>query len=1013
MDVHYYSLIPLVAAIAYIPLFAVLISNRPWQKWHRLFALYLAAAMLWSMSTFFLRSDFFIEHKLLLFRVTICSFVWLAVQFYYFVRFYFARSAGVGTWIGYATLAILITLAALGYAPQSVTFDAHEVIPDLGWWLFLFVVPSLFLIGSLVWFLLRRRRVSVDPQESNRITYLLIGIFVVVISTFGALTTLGGRIPFPQLGHLVNACILIYAVLRYRLLAVNFVMRRGLVYGFMSTMFLLVYSLWLFLINIVLGFGFSFGSYLVVGLLTIASAAAFWARARVYIYRKVDQIFYGESYNYRQELVEFLVRKAPVVSNLDEFGRELLVPLTKAVGCWQAHLLLPDADNGDFIAQFAEPQEEGNPPLRLRQDSPVVGWLKRENRYLSKETLDILPEFRALWGEEKDGFRAADLALLFPLVSRGNLISILALGKKQSGNYTLEDVNLVETITTQVATSLEKEYLQEQLRKREQELALINRLDTVITSSLNIREVYGAFIAELKEVIDVDWATIALIEGGELYFEVLSTEVGSAWQAGEKIPLEGTGTEWVAKRKKALFEPDLARTSKFWTGEAQLKQGIRSIVYLPLIVKGDAIGSLVVASRQPNAYTSSQVHLLESLASQIAMPVENSRLYAKAEQRARVDELTGLFNRRHFDERLREEIDRHSRYGGMMSLIFLDLDLFKDYNDKYGHLAGDKVLARVGRLVEKSIRNIDIAFRYGGDEFAVLLPKSVADDAFVVAERVRVKIAAEMRKKRLRITTSLGLASWPSDGVTPDELVTAADRALYYTKKTGGNRTCVASKMLPSLTETVAMSKATEKETSSVIYALAATIEARDPFTYGHSKKVSSYAVALAEAIGLPSEKVTVVSTAALLHDIGKIGIPDELLTKVGKLEAETWELVQSHAKLSATIVGHVVSLVSCLPAILHHHERWDGTGYPSRLKGEAIPIEARILAIADAFDAMTSPRPYREPLSYKKVLDELRRCAGTQFDPELVEAFLPIALSTAPEDIEAEEPPGISKAAS
>jgi diguanylate cyclase (GGDEF)-like protein/putative nucleotidyltransferase with HDIG domain len=441
-----------------------------------------------------------------------------------------------------------------------------------------------------------------------------------------------------------------------------------------------------------------------------------------------------------------------------------------------------------------------------------------------------------------------------------------------------------------------------------------------------------------------------------------------------------------------------------------LKHGIRSIVYLPLVVKGEAIGSLIVASRQPNAYTPGQVHLLERLASQIAVPVENSRLYAKAEQRARVDELTGLFNRRHFDERLGEEIDRHSRYGGMLSLIFLDLDFFKAYNDKHGHIAGDKVLAQIGQLIEKSIRNIDIAFRYGGDEFAVLLPQSEADDAFVVAERVRGKIASEMRKKKVRITTSLGLASWPSDGVTPDELINAADKALYYTKQTGGNRTCVVSKMLPSLTETAGMSAATEKEAMSTIYALAATIEARDPFTYGHSRKVSSYAVALAEAIGLPSEKVAVISTAALLHDIGKIGIPDEVLNKVGKLEAETWELIQSHAKLSATIVGHVISLVSCLPAILHHHERWDGTGYPSGLKGEAIPIEARILAIADAFDAMTSSRPYRDPLSYKKVLDELKRCSGIQFDPKLVEAFLPIALSTAPEEIGAVEDSGSSK---
>jgi diguanylate cyclase (GGDEF)-like protein/putative nucleotidyltransferase with HDIG domain len=827
--------------------------------------------------------------------------------------------------------------------------------------------------------------------------------------SFSAVTDVGKQYPLTHLGAVFNAGILTYAVLRHRLLDMRIAFRRGLVWVSLVGIGIAVYALLFYSIRLFFGFEVQAAT------LVSSTAAAVALVVVIYLLRGLliqgaDRFFHQERYDYRQRLHSFVQREMGGIFSLEEFSQKMLPLLTKSLDCHQAYLLLPEGVNGDFVAEFSEPKKENVPQVRLRQDNPVLEWLRRENRYLLKESLDIMPEFSGIWAEESDGLKALDVELLFPLVSRGSLIAILALGKKESGKYPLEDVNLVETVAAQVATSLEKEYLQEQLRKREQELSLINRLATVITSSLNIREVYGAFIAELKDVIDVDWATIALIEGDELHFEVLSTEVGSAWQAGEKIPLEGTGTEWVAKHKKVLVEPDLAKNNRFWTGENHLKYGIRSIVYLPLVVKGEAIGSLIVASRQPNAYTPGQVHLLERLASQIAVPVENSRLYAKAEQRARVDELTGLFNRRHFDERLGEEIDRHSRYGGMLSLIFLDLDFFKAYNDKHGHIAGDKVLAQIGQLIEKSIRNIDIAFRYGGDEFAVLLPQSEADDAFVVAERVRGKIATEMRKKKLRITTSLGLASWPSDGVTPDELINAADKALYYTKQTGGNRTCVASKMLPSLTETAGMSAATEKEALSIIHALAATIEARDPFTYGHSRKVSSYAVALAEAIGLPSEKVAVISTAALLHDIGKIGIPDEVLNKVGKLEAETWELIQSHAKLSATIVGHVISLVSCLPAILHHHERWDGTGYPSGLKGEAIPIEARILAIADAFDAMTSSRPYRDPLSYKKVLDELKRCSGTQFDPKLIEAFLPIALSTAPEEIGAVEDSGSSK---
>jgi len=991
MNIH--ALIPLVAAIAYIPLFVILLNTRPWQRQHRFFAAYLTFAMLWSLVDVLFRSDFLVTYKPLLLKAVVFAFLLSCVQAYYFIASFY-QTKHFKFPIAYGIPALGIALMALGYIPEYVTTD-EGLRFSYGAWIYPLGLFLFALAFANVYFLIRKFKITDDPEKRNQILYLIIAVFLLTLFVAASVTRFGREFPIAHLGNLTNAAILIYVTIRHRLLDMQFVMLRGLVYVSMAGLFLVVYSLWLFLIHTVLGFEFSFVTFLVVGLLTAASAAAFWARARVYLYRKVDQIFYGESYDYREILVDFLRRKAPNVLSLDEFSKELLVPLTKAVGCQNVHLLLPETSSGDFLIQSAQPKQKDDSPLRIGRDSPVVKWLKRENRYLSKENLDILPEFRGLWSEEKDGFKTLDAELLFPLISRDNLVAILALGRKESGKYSLGDVNLVETIAAQVAASLEKEYLQEQLRKREQELSLITRLTGVISSSLNIQEVYNAFVAELRSVVDADFAAIALIEGDELRFEVLASNAGSAWQPGEKLPLKGTATEWIAGHKKTLVELDLGRSYRFWTSKKYLDMGIQSIVYLPLLVKGEAIGSLIIASRQPNAYNPAQVLLLERLASQISIPVENSRLYAKAEQRARVDELTSLFNRRHFDESLKQEIDRHSRYGGALGLVLVDLDFFKAYNDKYGHMAGDKILAQIGQLVERSVRTTDIAFRYGGDEFAILLPQTVTDDAFIVAERVRGKIASEMRGKQIRITASLGLASWPGDGVTPDEILTAADRALYYAKQTGGDRTYVASKMLPSLAETAASGVTSEKEALSIIYALAATIEARDLYTYGHSRKVSGYAVALAEALGLPSEKVAIISTSALLHDIGKIGVPDDVLNKIGKLEAQGWELIKTHPKLSATIVGHVLSLVSCLPAILHHHERWDGTGYPSGLKGEAIPLEARILAIADAFDAMTSSRPYRGSLSYKKVLEELKRCSGTQFDPKLIEIFLPIALAT------------------
>ena len=325
----------------------------------------------------------------------------------------------------------------------------------------------------------------------------------------------------------------------------------------------------------------------------------------------------------------------------------------------------------------------------------------------------------------------------------------------------------------------------------------------------------------------------------------------------------------------------------------------------------------------------------------------------------------------------------------------IDLDGFKTYNDIYGHPSGDELLNRIGKIIMTSIRNADQAFRYGGDEFTVILPETPVDDAYSVAERVREQIALEMDARQIALTCSIGLASYPSDGVISGELVTSADTALYYAKRTGGNRSYLSSRILsepPADTGTYARGSGL-----SAVYALASAVDAKDPHTYDHSRKVNVYAVALAEAIGLPPDNVSRISTAALLHDIGKIGIPDKILNKDGPLTKEEWEAMRSHPRLGANIVGNIPGLVPTLSGILYHHERYDGSGYPEGLKGEEIPIEARIMSIADAYAAMTSTRSYRDAYHEEKALRELKQHAGKQFDPGLTEAFITMIQSSIP----------------
>ena len=244
--------------------------------------------------------------------------------------------------------------------------------------------------------------------------------------------------------------------------------------------------------------------------------------------------------------------------------------------------------------------------------------------------------------------------------------------------------------------------------------------------------------------------------------------------------------------------------------------------------------------------------------------------------------------------------------------------------------------------------------------------------------------------KGVPVTCSIGIASWPTDGVMREELVRASDAALYYAKQTGKNRVCLASEVVLSDVLKMEIAPLGRDAVLNTIYALAATVDAKDHYTYGHSKKVSQYATEFAEALGCPQEKINTIRVAGLLHDIGKIGVSDEILGKMGGLLEDEWEIIRAHPNMGVSILKHVDSLKDCLAGVQYHHERYDGGGYPAGLKGENIPLDARILAVADAYDAMTSSRPYRlEPMTSEQAMAEVRRCAGLQFDSRIAEVFV------------------------
>jgi diguanylate cyclase (GGDEF)-like protein/putative nucleotidyltransferase with HDIG domain len=988
-------LIPLIATIAYIPLVVILLSNRPWQPRHWLFLLFLVPTILWSLSSMLFRSDFLMEYKLLLIRITICLVIWMLVQLHYFIRSFY-KYERIKIPLAYIFLLATIVLTASGYIPQYVEVIASSGI-NVGYGPWIIAISILFLstVGVKdIYALTQKYRLSPNPAERNQIIYLIAAIVILTVFLFSSISPHGGEFPVSHIGNLMIACVFTYAIIAHRLLDIRVVFRQAFIYVILYGGSICIVVLLFWLTYRFIGIELNFASLAITISLGIIAILFLVNVVRDFWQKKVEQAFIGARYPYRRQLSKFIT-KLHNVPTLEELGSKLIALLAQSLDCRRACLLLPESGNGGFSTQFTYPPVEDNPivELQLRSDSPVVTWLRQKGNILMASDLDIFPEFQSIWQEEREEIRSTGVTVFVPLINMEELVGVLAISARRDGRvYSVEDMDLLEFVSAQVAASIEKEYLHERLREQDKEITLVNHLTTIMTSSVSIQMIFEGFAQELKKEMSVDWASIAVIDGAELYFMALSSNIGSAWQIGERIPLKETATEWVCQEKRSLYEADLKRHRRFWTGEYHLQQGSRSIVYLPLNIKDHSIGCLIVASHKPNAYSRSQIKLLERVALQIASPVENAQLYIQVEQRSRIDELTGLFNRRHFEERLKEEIARHSRYGSEFSIFMLDLDNFKNYNDVYGHPAGDLLLNQIGKIIKSSIRSVDQAFRYGGDEFVAILPETTTEDAYVVAERFREKITEEMERQTIAITCSIGLASYPSDGVIAGELIDVADTTLYYAKRTGGNRTYLSSKILPKPPDNGEIPEMdTRRDSLSAVYALVSAVEAKDHYTYGHSKKVNTYAVTLAEAIGLSPDEVFKVSTAALLHDIGKIGIPDKVLNKKGELNKEDWRIIKTHPKLGATIIGNIPNLIPCVSSILHHHERWDGSGYPEGLKGEEIPLEARILAIADSYAAMTSVRPYRPALSHEEILKELRQGTGFQFDPKLAEIFISI----------------------
>jgi diguanylate cyclase (GGDEF)-like protein len=477
---------------------------------------------------------------------------------------------------------------------------------------------------------------------------------------------------------------------------------------------------------------------------------------------------------------------------------------------------------------------------------------------------------------------------------------------------------------------------------------------------------------------------------------------------GAIVPLDETYCQFVYRSGRPLVVADSHATAPFDALLTTRDFAIGGYAGVPLIAHdGTIIGTLCGLDRGTTAISDEQIALLQMLAHALMVGLERGMHLEELEQQravALLDALTGLPNRRAFDHALLEGVIRAAHDSMPLGLIFIDIDHFKRVNDTYGHCVGDEMLRIVACRLANGLRDSDTLFRFGGEELIALIPRAHIEESLAIAERLCKALheplslgalppdeAPPNLPKALALTASFGVAVYPADAASAEGLLKCADAAMYAAKNGGRDRVCTAAAIgiCPDIPKPGPMSLYTIAH-NPVVDVLAAALAARDGYTGEHGERLMELAETLALRLGRSEEEARLAGIAARLHDIGKLGVPDAILRKTGPLTTTEWDEMRQHPTIGQQILQEGGGTLNLLAGVVGaHHERWDGTGYPRGLKGEAIPLAARIIAVIDAFDAMTTDRPYRQALPLEEAFAELRDYAGQQFDPTVVETFL------------------------
>ncbi|MBF0494199.1 MAG: diguanylate cyclase [Candidatus Omnitrophica bacterium] len=666
------------------------------------------------------------------------------------------------------------------------------------------------------------------------------------------------------------------------------------------------------------------------------------------------------------------------------------------------------------------------------------------NKNLEEHTWDIvisdysMPQFNGL--EALELLKKKSMDIPFILVS-GKVGEETAVEAMKAGAHDY----IMKNDLTRLVPAIRRELKDAEARKKQREsekdrvrryyqLEVLSRTSQHINVVLEVPIIMQTLVAAAIELVGATGGTAGLLENGKMKFSEYNEggklkKLDFSFGPGKGVP------GWVDNDTIRPYMANDAAHDTEVIPEIKKAFNAYNLVSIPIFNKTRQLtGCFLIYNKENRApFEPEDIFTLQGLAASAAVALENARMMEeiktakdktetlynellrsskKLKKLSLVDPQTGLFNHRYLNEVMESELQRAKKEGGCFSVSMIDIDYFKSVNDVYGHHVGDLVITQFAKHLKSMIRRYDVVTRSGGEEFVVLFPDTDRVKAIALSQRLLEalnKCEFGNKERVIKLRTSIAVASYPDDNIIKSaDLMNLAETILEKIKGEGGNKVCSCLDIkdnklcvkwetgdIPEvrfLKEKIEKLGKREKQNSiEAIFAFAKTIESRDHYTGEHVEETIRYSMKLAKELRLSKEETEKIRQASILHDLGKVGISDKILHKKTKLTVKEFEEIKKHPQIAADIRRTIHFMKDITPLVLYHHERWDGKGYPEGLKGTDIPVGARIIALADVYQALTSNRPYRKAYPPEKALEIIEQNSGKQFDPAITETFLGI----------------------